>query len=45
MALYKPIGVVSTTKYLPGRRIITEFFKGIKERLFMQEGLTQSPEE
>ena len=34
MALYKPIGVVSTTKYLPGRRIITEFFKGIKERLF-----------
>ncbi|WP_157154825.1 pseudouridine synthase [Brachyspira murdochii] len=34
MALYKPLGVVSTTKYLPGRRIITEFFKGIKERLF-----------
>ncbi|WP_020003398.1 pseudouridine synthase [Brachyspira innocens] len=34
MALYKPVGVVSTTKYLPGRRIITEFFKGIKERLF-----------
>lgn len=34
IALYKPIGVVSTTKYLPGRRIITEFFKGIKERLF-----------
>lgn len=34
MALYKPLGVVSTTKYLPGRRIITEFFNGIKERLF-----------
>lgn len=34
MALYKPLGVVSTTKYLPSRRIITEFFKGIKERLF-----------
>ena len=34
MALYKPLGVVSTTKYLPGRRIITESFKGIKERLF-----------
>ena len=34
MALYKPLGVVSTAKYLPGRRIITEFFKGIKERLF-----------
>lgn len=34
MALYKPLGVVSTTKYLPGRRIITEFFKGVKERLF-----------
>ena len=34
MALYKPLEVVSTTKYLPGRRIITEFFKGIKERLF-----------
>lgn len=34
IALYKPIGVVSTTKYLHGRRIITEFFKGIKERLF-----------
>ena len=34
MSLYKPLGVVSTTKYLPGRRIITEFFKGIKERLF-----------
>lgn len=34
MALYKPLGVVSTTKYLPGRRIITEFFKAIKERLF-----------
>lgn len=27
MALYKPLGVVSTTKYLPGRRIITEFLK------------------
>lgn len=34
MALYKPLGVVSTTKYLHGRRIITEFFKGVKERLF-----------
>ena len=34
IALYKPLGVVSTTKYLPGRRIITEFFKGVKERLF-----------
>ena len=35
IALYKPKGVVSTTKYLPGgRRIITEFFKDIKERLF-----------
>ena len=34
MALYKPLGVVSTTKYLPGRRIITEFFKDVKERLF-----------
>ncbi|WP_295158909.1 pseudouridine synthase [uncultured Brachyspira sp.] len=34
MALYKPLGVVSTAKYLPGRRIITEFFKDIKERLF-----------
>ena len=34
IALYKPIGVVSTTQYLPGRRIITEFFKGVKERLF-----------
>lgn len=34
MVLYKPLGVVSTTKYLPGRRIISEFFKNIKERLF-----------
>lgn len=34
IALYKPLGVVSTTKDLPGRRIITEFFKGVKERLF-----------
>lgn len=35
IALYKPKGVVSTTKYLPGgRRVITEFFKDIKERLF-----------
>ena len=34
MALYKPLGVVSTTKYLPGRRIITEFFKDVRERLF-----------
>ena len=34
MALYKPLGVVSTTKYLPGRGIITEFFKDVKERLF-----------
>ncbi|WP_295160139.1 pseudouridine synthase [uncultured Brachyspira sp.] len=34
MVLYKPLGVVSTTKYLPGRRIITEFFKNINERLF-----------
>ncbi len=35
IVLYKPQGVVSTTKYLPGgRRIITDFFKDIKERLF-----------
>lgn len=34
IALYKPMGVVSTTKKLPGQRIITEFFKDIKERLF-----------
>lgn len=34
IALYKPMGVVSTTKYLPGRRVISEFFKNIKERLF-----------
>lgn len=34
IALYKPLGVVSTTKRLPGRRVITEFFKDIKERLF-----------
>lgn len=34
IALYKPIGVVSTTAYVAGRRTITEFFKNIKERLF-----------
>lgn len=34
IALYKPKGVVCTTKYLPGRRIITDFFKNVKERLF-----------
>ena len=35
LVLYKPKGVVSSTKDLPGgRRLITEFFQDIKERLF-----------
>lgn len=33
-ALHKPKGVVSTTKPMNGKRIISEFFKKYKERLF-----------
>ena len=33
-ALYKPRGVVSTTKPTMGKRIVSEFFKKYKERLF-----------